>query len=120
MDCRINLLCPCRVNSRSKICITTHDTVSYSYYGSILSRKGLNYFAWSLLLPPHTDFIDQIGEKFYVGVSTFVRVQLKDGTFHEDVGYGVSEGMKSKALSIEKARKEAVTDGLKRALRYVS
>ncbi len=39
--------------------------------------------------------------------------------FHEDIGYGVSEGMKSKALSIEKARKEAVTDGLKRALKYV-
>lgn len=37
--------------------------------------------------------------------------------FHEDIGYGVSEGMKSKALSIEKARKEAVTDGLKRALK---
>ena len=50
-------------------------------------------------------------------MSTFVRVQLKDGAFHEDVGYGVSEGMRSKALSIEKARKEAVTDGLKRALR---
>ena len=46
-------------------------------------------------------------------------MQLKDGTYHEDVGYGVSEGMRSKALSIEKARKEAVTDGLKRALRYV-
>ncbi len=43
--------------------------------------------------------------------------QLKDGAFHEDVGYGVSEGMRSKALSIEKARKEAVTDGLKRALK---
>lgn len=66
----------------------------------------------------YTDFIDQVGEKYYVGVSTFVRVQLKDGTYHEDVGYGVSEGMRSKALSIEKARKEAVTDGLKRALRY--
>lgn len=39
--------------------------------------------------------------------------------FHEDIGYGVSEGMKSKALSIEKARKEAVTDGLKRALKQV-
>lgn len=36
------------------------------------------------------------------------------------MGYGVSEGMKSKALSLEKARKEAVTDGLKRALKYVS
>lgn len=42
---------------------------------------------------------------------------LKDGVFHEDIGYGVAEGMKSKALSLEKARKEAVTDGLKRALK---
>ena len=58
-----------------------------------------------------------MGDRFYVGVSSFVRVQLKDGAYHEDVGYGVSEGMRSKALSIEKARKEAVTDGLKRALR---
>ena len=63
------------------------------------------------------DFIDQLGDRFYVGVSSFVRVQLKDGAYHEDVGYGVSEGMRSKALSIEKARKESVTDGLKRALR---
>lgn len=43
---------------------------------------------------------------------------LQDGSFHEDVGYGVSEGLKSKALSLEKARKEAVTDGMKRALKY--
>lgn len=46
------------------------------------------------------------------------RVFLQDGAFHEDVGYGVSEGLKSKALSLEKARKEAVTDGMKRALKY--
>ncbi len=52
-----------------------------------------------------------------MGVWAQVRVQLKDGAFHEDIGYGVSEGMRSKALSIEKARKEAVTDGLKRALK---
>lgn len=44
-------------------------------------------------------------------------LQLQDGVHHEDIGYGVSEGMKSKALSLEKARKEAVTDGLKRALK---
>ena len=42
---------------------------------------------------------------------------FQDGIHHEDIGYGVSEGMKSKALSLEKARKEAVTDGLKRALK---
>ena len=38
-------------------------------------------------------------------MSSTVRVELKDGAFHEDVGYGVCEGMKSKALSLEKARK---------------
>jgi DNA repair and recombination protein RAD52 len=38
-------------------------------------------------------------------VSSTVRVELKDGSFHEDIGYGVCEGMKSKALSLEKARK---------------
>ncbi len=63
------------------------------------------------------DFIDQVNDKYYIGISAFIRVQLKDGAYHEDVGYGVSEGMRSKALSLEKARKEAVTDGLKRALR---
>jgi DNA repair and recombination protein RAD52 len=51
------------------------------------------------------DFIDQIDDKFFVGVSATVRVELKDGAFHEDIGYGVCEGMKSKALSLEKARK---------------
>lgn len=38
-------------------------------------------------------------------MSSTVRVELKDGAFHEDIGYGVCEGMKSKALSLEKARK---------------
>ncbi|XP_068579389.1 DNA repair protein RAD52 homolog isoform X2 [Cebidichthys violaceus] len=70
----------------------------------------------SLHLPAEY-FIDIINGKFYVGVSAFVKVQLKDGSFHEDVGYGVSEGLRSKALSLEKARKEAVTDGMKRALK---
>jgi hypothetical protein len=27
--------------------------------------------------------------RFYVGVSATVKVQLKDGAFHEDIGYGV-------------------------------
>ncbi|NWZ73943.1 RAD52 protein, partial [Acrocephalus arundinaceus] len=63
------------------------------------------------------DFVDLNNGRFYVGVCAFVKVQLKDGSYHEDVGYGVSEGLKSKALSLEKARKEAVTDGLKRALK---
>ena len=52
-----------------------------------------------------SDFIDHVDEKYSVGVSSNVRVELKDGAFHEDVGYGICEVMKSKALSLEKARK---------------
>ena len=51
------------------------------------------------------DFVDHFNGRYYVGVSCSVRVCLKDGMYHEDIGYGVCEGMKSKALSLEKARK---------------
>ncbi|XP_054242859.1 DNA repair protein RAD52 homolog [Indicator indicator] len=77
---------------------------------------GFNGWAHSVT-QQNVDFVDLNNGKFYVGVCAFVKVQLKDGSYHEDVGYGVSEGLKSKALSLEKARKEAVTDGLKRALK---
>ena len=82
-----------------------------------LANETFGFNGWSHSVTHQTvDFVDHYNSKYYVGVSAFVKVQLKDGTYHEDIGYGVSEGMKSKALSIEKARKEAVTDGLKRAL----
>ena len=83
-----------------------------------IANSIFGFNGWSHSVTNSTvDFIDHYNGKFYVGVSAFVRVQLRDGSFHEDIGYGVSEGMRSKALSLEKARKEAVTDGLKRALK---
>ncbi|XP_031716733.1 DNA repair protein RAD52 homolog isoform X2 [Anarrhichthys ocellatus] len=83
-----------------------------------LANEMFGYNGWShSISQQNVDFIDIINGKFYVGVSAFIKVQLKDGAFHEDVGYGVSEGLRSKALSLEKARKEAVTDGMKRALK---
>ncbi|XP_062318784.1 DNA repair protein RAD52 homolog isoform X2 [Osmerus eperlanus] len=95
-----------------KVCyIEGHRVIS-------LANEMFGYNGWShSISQQNVDFVDLINGKFYVGVSAFVKVQLKDGSFHEDVGYGVSEGLKSKALSLEKARKEAVTDGLKRALK---
>ena len=33
--------------------------------------------AWYEVLIFHLDFVDQIGNKYYVGVSAFVKVQLK-------------------------------------------
>eukprot|EP00117_Sycon_ciliatum_P029363 scpid86029/ scgid2291/ DNA repair protein RAD52 homolog len=83
-----------------------------------LANETFGFNGWShSVTHQNIDFVDLQGGKYYVGVSAFVKVQLKDGVYHEDVGYGVSEGMRSKALSIEKARKEAVTDGLKRAMK---
>ncbi|XP_036961783.1 DNA repair protein RAD52 homolog [Acanthopagrus latus] len=83
-----------------------------------LANEMFGYNGWShSISQQNVDFVDLINGRFYVGVSAFIKVQLKDGSFHEDVGYGVSEGLKSKALSLEKARKEAVTDGMKRALK---
>nr|XP_012603791.1 DNA repair protein RAD52 homolog isoform X3 [Microcebus murinus] len=95
-----------------KVCyIEGHKVIS-------LANEMFGYNGWAhSVTQQNVDFVDLNNGKFYVGVCAFVRVQLKDGSYHEDVGYGVSEGLKSKALSLEKARKEAVTDGLKRALR---
>ncbi|XP_068595729.1 DNA repair protein RAD52 homolog [Brachionichthys hirsutus] len=95
-----------------KVCyIEGHRVIS-------LANEMFGYNGWShSISQQNVDFVDLINGKFYVGVSAFIKVQLKDGSFHEDVGYGVSEGLRSKALSLEKARKEAVTDGMKRALK---
>eukprot|EP00029_Vermamoeba_vermiformis_P003917 TRINITY_DN14451_c0_g1_i1.p1 TRINITY_DN14451_c0_g1~~TRINITY_DN14451_c0_g1_i1.p1 ORF type:complete len:265 (+),score=61.75 TRINITY_DN14451_c0_g1_i1:125-919(+) len=62
------------------------------------------------------DFLEEIDGKFRCGCTAVVRIQLKDGTYHEDVGYGVHKGA-TMALSIENSKKTAVSDGLKRALR---
>jgi len=83
-----------------------------------LANEVFGFNGWSHSITQQTvDFIDREDDKYFVGVSATVRVELKDGVFHEDVGYGVCEGMKSKALSLEKAKKEAATDGLKRSLK---
>ncbi|XP_042324830.1 DNA repair protein RAD52 homolog isoform X2 [Sceloporus undulatus] len=95
-----------------KVCyIEGHRVIS-------LANEMFGYNGWAhSVTQQNVDFVDLNNGRFYVGVCAFVKVQLKDGAYHEDVGYGVSEGLKSKALSLEKARKEAVTDGLKRALK---
>jgi len=83
-----------------------------------LANEVFGFNGWSTAVTNQTvDFVDHHQGKFFVGTSATVKVSLKDGSYHEDVGYGVCEGMRSKALALEKARKEAVTDGMKRALR---
>ncbi|MCJ1225424.1 DNA repair protein rad52 [Toensbergia leucococca] len=64
------------------------------------------------------DFVDENSTgKVSLGLSVIVRVTLRDGTSHEDIGYGHIENCKGKAAAFEKAKKEGTTDALKRALR---
>ena len=50
-------------------------------------------------------------------MSVTIRITLKDGTYHEDIGYGSMENGSTRGQVLEKSKKEGVTDGLKRALR---
>ncbi|KAF2794333.1 hypothetical protein K505DRAFT_28132 [Melanomma pulvis-pyrius CBS 109.77] len=85
-----------------------------------LANDVFGFNGWSSSLHQvQIDFVDENPQngKISLGLSLIVRVTLKDGTYHEDIGYGSIENSKGKAAAFEKAKKEAATDGLKRALR---
>ncbi|KAK5688730.1 DNA repair protein rad52 [Elasticomyces elasticus] len=85
-----------------------------------LANEVFGFNGWSSSIQNvQIDFVDEHPQngKISLGLSTIVRVSLKDGTYHEDIGYGHIENCKGKAAAFEKAKKEAATDALKRALR---
>ncbi|KAH0580949.1 hypothetical protein H2248_012102 [Termitomyces sp. 'cryptogamus'] len=85
-----------------------------------LANEVFGFNGWSSsIVNLTTDFVDYNEEsrRYNVGATAIVRVTLRDGVFHEDVGYGMLENSKSKGTALDKCKKEAVTDGLKRALR---
>lgn len=85
-----------------------------------LANAVFGFNGWSSqIIDFQVDFIDENPQtlKISLGLSVVVRVTLKDGTFHEDIGYGHVENFKAKAAAFEKAKKEGTTDALKRALR---
>ncbi|KAH9936020.1 Rad52 22 double-strand break repair protein [Amylocystis lapponica] len=85
-----------------------------------LANEVFGFNGWSsTVVSLTTDFIDQNEEskRFTVGVTAIIRITLRDGAFHEDIGYGMLENAKSKGAALDKCKKEAVTDGVKRALR---
>ena len=85
-----------------------------------LANEIFGFNGWSSSIQNiQIDFVDENPEtrKISLGLSVIVRVTLKDGTYHEDIGYGNIENCKGKAAAFEKAKKEGTTDGLKRALR---
>lgn len=51
--------------------------------------------------------IDQVGEgRYNVGISAIIRIILRDGTFHEDTGYGQCDNTKGKGAALDKVSRE--------------
>ena len=84
-----------------------------------LANDVFGFNGWSSsIVNFQVDYIDELPQqRVNLGMSVVVRVTLRDGTYHEDVGYGHIENAKGKAAAFEKTKKEATTDALKRALR---
>jgi DNA repair and recombination protein RAD52 len=85
-----------------------------------LANEIFGFNGWSTSIQNiQVDFADENPQtqRVSIGLSVIVRVTLRDGTYHEDVGYGSIENAKGKAMAFEKAKKEGTTDALKRTLR---
>ena len=70
-----------------------------------LANEVFGFNGWSSsIVSLNTDFVDFIeaSGKYNVGVTAIVRVTLRDGTFHEDVGYGLLDNGRQKGAALEK------------------
>lgn len=73
-----------------------------------LANEVFGFNGWSSsVVNLTTDFIDfsEESKRYTVGVTAIVKVTLRDGVFHEDVGYGMLENSKSKGAALDKVRR---------------
>lgn len=47
----------------------------------------------------------QKGDRWSIGFSSLVKIELKDGTSHEDFGFGQADGQRDLGAAIEQAKK---------------
>ncbi|WBW71508.1 DNA recombination mediator Rad52 (previously Rad22) [Schizosaccharomyces osmophilus] len=97
-------------------------SVSYieSWKAIELANEIFGFNGWSSCIRSVIiDFLDENKEtnRVSLGLSVVVRVTIKDGAYHEDIGYGSIDNCRGKASAFEKCKKEGTTDALKRALR---
>ncbi|KAG0669866.1 DNA repair protein rad52 [Maudiozyma exigua] len=83
-----------------------------------LANQIFGYNGWSTDVKSVTvDFLDERQGRFSIGCSAIICVSLANGSYREDVGYGTAENERRKGVAFENAKKTAVTDALKRAMR---
>lgn len=75
------------------------------------------WLSWNhAIVSQSVDYVDSNEGVFSVGISSVVRVELKDGTYHQEIGYGTSEGLRSKIQSMSHAREDSILRGIRSAL----
>jgi DNA repair and recombination protein RAD52 len=70
-----------------------------------LANEVFGYNGWnSTITSLETDFADMDLEskRWSVGVTAVVKVTLKDGTHHEDIGYGTGDNLRNKGAALDK------------------
>lgn len=84
-----------------------------------LANAAFGFNGWSCHIMSSTEELRTQAKdlRWTVGYSSVVRITLKDGASHEDVGFGQSDRQKCVCTAIEHARKASISDARKRALR---
>lgn len=70
-----------------------------------LANEVFGFNGWSSSVVSMTvDFVDFLEEtrRYNVGVTAIIRVTLRDGVYHEDIGYGMLENSRSKGGALDK------------------
>ena len=98
-----------------------HSYIVGWHYFELLNHI-FGFDGWSSkIMDQGDDYCQNIGttEQPKWNISTFahMRLELKDGTYREDVGVGEAVNAKTASAGYKVAKKEAVTDGIKRCFR---
>ena len=89
-----------------------------SWRSNQIANKIFGWEGWTSSIQSLTlDFVEQHCSRWTVCATAIVRVYARGGGYHEDVGCGIASNVPDQGQAIEKAKKEAVSDGRKRALR---
>ncbi|RUS17787.1 Rad52/22 family double-strand break repair protein-domain-containing protein [Endogone sp. FLAS-F59071] len=95
----------------------------YPYIPGDIVNDLLNHifgaFGWSFEIKEYNkDFEGETERGYSVGIYVNARITLRDGTFHDGVGYGVARNQREEGSAYELAWKAGETDAMKRAAQH--
>ncbi|KAL3666725.1 hypothetical protein V7S43_008348 [Phytophthora oleae] len=83
-----------------------------------LANRAFGFNGWSCrIVECKEEYKEKKGDRWSIAYSSLVRIELKDGTSHEDVGFGTSDGQRDLGAALEQAKKASISDARKRSLR---